>query len=79
MGWTPSGSRTGANRGPVAAPRFDPWQNRPDRPGRRLRMFGRGRALLVWLAVGAVLMIAYRYHDELAAAGWRILSLLFPG
>lgn len=79
MGWTPSRSRTETDRGPVAATRFDPWQNRPDRPGRRLQWSGRGRALLVWLAVGAALMVAYRYHGELAAVGQHISSLLSQG
>ena len=72
MGWTPSGSKRGAKRRLVGATRFDPWQKRPDRPLRRLRALGRGRALLVWLAVLAVLMAAYSYRDDLAAAGWRL-------
>ena len=72
MGWTQSGWKRGAKRSLVRATRFDPWQNRPDRPVRRLRTLGRGRALLVWLAVLAVLMAADSYRDNLAAVGWRL-------
>lgn len=32
---------------------------------------GRGHALLVWLVIFASLMVAYNFHDDLAAAGWR--------
>ena len=79
MGWTPSNSETEADRGSVGVTRFDPWQNRPDRPVRRQRAFSRRRALLVWLAVFAVLVVGYTYHDDLAVAGWRTLARLFPG
>ena len=78
MGWTPSNSETEADRGSVGATRFDPWQNRPDRPARRQRAFSGRRTLLVWLAVFAVLVVGYTYGDDLAAAGWRILARVFP-
>ena len=49
-------------------PRFDPWQNRPDRPARRPIRAGRDlRQLLIWAAILAVLTLAY------ANRGW------FPG
>ena len=79
MGWIPSNSQTEADRGSVGATRFDPWQNRPDRPVWRQRAFGRPRALLVWLAAFAVLVAGYTYHDNLTVAAWRILSGLYPG
>ena len=79
MGWTPSNSKTEANRGSVGVTRFDPWRNRPDRPVRRQQSLTSRRALLVWLAVFAVLVVGYTYHDDLAVAGWRTLARLFPG
>ena len=79
MGWAPSNSETEANRGSVGVMRFDPWQNRPDRHARQQRAFSRPRALLVWLAVFAVLVVGYIHRDELAVAGWRSLARLFPG
>ena len=79
MGWTPSGSKAGEQQSSVEPTRFDPWQNRPDRPVRRQRAFSRPRALLVWLTVLAVLVVGYTYHDDLAVAGWRTLARLFPG
>ena len=74
MGWTPSDTETGGRRSSVEAARFDPWQNRPDHPVRRLRTLGRRRALLVWLAIFAVLVATYTYHDDLAATGWRFVG-----
>jgi hypothetical protein len=59
--------------------RFDPWQNRPDRPVRPQRAFSRRRALTVWLAVLVFLVVGYAYRDDLAAAGWRTLASLLPG
>jgi hypothetical protein len=70
---------TGADRGSAAVTRFDPWQNRPDRPLWRRPGFSRPRALLIWLAAFAVLVIGYAYRDNLAAAGWRILAGFYPG
>ena len=74
MGWTPSGSKTGDQRSSVEAARFDPWQNRPDRAVRRRGGSNRWRAALVWLAVFAVLVAAYTYHDDLGAVGWRLVD-----
>lgn len=77
MGWIPSNSE--AERGSVGVTRFDPWQNRPDRRAQRQRAFSRPRALLVWLAAFAVLVVGYTYHDDLAAAALGILARVFPG
>lgn len=79
MGWTPSSSDTEADRGSVGVTRFDPWQNRPDRRAQRQRAFRGQRALLVWLAAFAVLVVGYTYHDDLATAAWGILARVFPG
>ncbi len=74
MGWTPSRSKTGDQRSSAGAARFDPWQNRPDRAARRRGAGNRRRAVLVWLAVFAVLVAAYTYHEELGVAGWRLVE-----
>lgn len=74
MGWTPSGSRSRERRSSVEAARFDPWQNRPDRAVRRRKAGNGRRAALVWLAVFAVLVAAYTYHDDLGAVGWRLVG-----
>ncbi len=74
MGWTPSGSKTGDQRRSVETARFDPWQNRPDRALLRQGGSDRWRAALVWLAVFAVLVAVYTYHDDLGAVGWRLVD-----
>ena len=74
MGWTPSGSKSGEQQSSVEPTRFDPWQNRPDRAKRGRGAGNRRRAALVWLAVFAVLVAAYTYHDDLGAAGWRLVE-----
>ena len=59
--------------------RFDPWQNRPERPVRRQRAFSRPRALLVWLAVFAVVVAGRPEGDFALAQDLRGLLLMAAG
>jgi hypothetical protein len=50
--------------------RFDPWQNRPDRPAARSwRRSNDLRSLLIWLAIFAALVVGYTYRAQLFATG----------
>jgi hypothetical protein len=50
--------------------RFDPWQNRPDRPAPRSRRRPNNlRNLLIWLAIFAALVVGYTYRATLLAGG----------
>jgi hypothetical protein len=63
--------------------RFDPWQNRPDRPRLRWqpgRLLGGGpRAVAIWLAMFAILTAGYSYGHDIALAGWHTLAQLLAG
>ena len=51
-------------------PRFDPWQNRPDRPASRPSRGGRDlRHLLIWAAILAVLALVYANRGRLLGLG----------
>ena len=58
--------------------RFDPWQNRPDRPLRqqRRRTSSSSRHLLVWLTIFAVLVVGYTYRNALAVAWRQVLAIV---
>ena len=48
-------------------PRFDPWQNRPDRPAIAVPPPPAGdlRHLLIWAAIVMVPVVSYAYHIRL--------------
>jgi hypothetical protein len=55
---------------PASVARFDPWQNRPDRPATRFRRRSNDlRNLLIWLAVFAALFVGYTFRAALFATG----------
>jgi hypothetical protein len=57
-------------RSPASAPRFDPWQNRPDRPASRHSRRGRDlRELLIWAAILALLALVYANHGRFLEIG----------